>query len=205
MEKILEIKNLKKYFPLGKSFFGNRKILKAVDNVSLDLYRGETLGIIGESGCGKSTLGRCIVNLYNINSGSVNYFEKDLELKLTTASESEKINYSKLVQIIFQDPFASLNPRINIFETIAEPLIIHNFNKKDIERKVTEIISHVGLRYEHLRRYPHSFSGGQRQRIGIARALIISPKVVVCDEAVSALDVSVQAQIINLLKELQKK
>ena len=176
-----------------------------MDGVSLELFKGETLGIIGESGCGKSTLGRSLVNLYNITSGSVVYNDGDQKINLINANEREKKDYTKSVQIIFQDPFSSLNPRINVFETVAEPLIIHQYPKEVIEQKVSEVIAQVGLRDEHLRRYPHSFSGGQRQRIGIARSLIISPKVIICDEAVSALDVSVQAQIINLLKELQER
>ena len=200
---ILQVNDLKKYFSLRKGFFSETRYIRAVDGVSLELYKGETLGIIGESGCGKSTLGRSLVNLYNITSGSVVYNDGDQKINLINASDREKKDYTKSVQIIFQDPFSSLNPRINVFETVAEPLIIHQYPKEVIEQKVSEVIAQVGLRDEHLRRYPHSFSGGQRQRIGIARSLIISPKVIICDEAVSALDVSVQAQIINLLKELQ--
>jgi len=200
---ILQVNDLKKYFSLRKGFFSETRYIRAVDGVSLELYKGETLGIIGESGCGKSTLGRSLVNLYNITSGSVVYNDGDQKINLINASDREKKDYTKSVQIIFQDPFSSLNPRINVFETVAEPLIIHQYPKEEIEQKVSEVIAQVGLRDEHLRRYPHSFSGGQRQRIGIARSLIISPKVIICDEAVSALDVSVQAQIINLLKELQ--
>ena len=202
---ILQVNDLKKYFSLRKGFFSETKYIRAVDGVSFELYQGETLGIIGESGCGKSTLGRSLVNLYNITSGSVVYNDENQKIDLINASEREKKNYTKSVQIIFQDPFSSLNPRINVFETVAEPLIIHQYPKEVIEQKVSEVIAQVGLRDEHLRRYPHSFSGGQRQRIGIARSLIISPRVIICDEAVSALDVSVQAQIINLLKELQKR
>ncbi len=200
---ILQVNDLKKYFSLRKGFFSETRYIRAVDGVSLELYKGETLGIIGESGCGKSTLGRSLVNLYNITSGSVVYNDGDQKINLINANDREKKDYTKSVQIIFQDPFSSLNPRINVFETVAEPLIIHQYPKEVIEQKVSEVIAQVGLRDEHLRRYPHSFSGGQRQRIGIARSLIISPKVIICDEAVSALDVSVQAQIINLLKELQ--
>ncbi len=202
---ILQVNDLKKYFSLRKGFFSETRYIRAVDGVSFELYKGETLGIIGESGCGKSTLGRSLVNLYNITSGSVVYNDENQKIDLINASEREKKDYTKSVQIIFQDPFSSLNPRINVFETVAEPLIIHQYPKEEIEQKVSEVIAQVGLRDEHLRRYPHSFSGGQRQRIGIARSLIISPKVIICDEAVSALDVSVQAQIINLLKELQAR
>jgi len=202
---ILQVNDLKKYFSLRKGFFSETRYIRAVDGVSFELYKGETLGIIGESGCGKSTLGRSLVNLYNITSGSVVYRDGDQKINLINASDREKKDYTKSVQIIFQDPFSSLNPRINVFETVAEPLIIHQYPKEEIEQKVSEVIAQVGLRDEHLRRYPHSFSGGQRQRIGIARSLIISPKVIICDEAVSALDVSVQAQIINLLKELQAR
>jgi len=202
---ILQVNDLKKYFSLRKGFFSETRYIRAVDGVSFELYKGETLGIIGESGCGKSTLGRSLVNLYNITSGSVVYRDGDQKINLISASDREKKDYTKSVQIIFQDPFSSLNPRINVFETVAEPLIIHQYPKEEIEQKVSEVIAQVGLRDEHLRRYPHSFSGGQRQRIGIARSLIISPKVIICDEAVSALDVSVQAQIINLLKELQAR
>ena len=202
---ILQVNDLKKYFSLRTGFFSETRYIRAVDGVSFELYKGETLGIIGESGCGKSTLGRSLVNLYNITSGSVLYNDGDQKINLINANDREKKDYTKSVQIIFQDPFSSLNPRINVFETVAEPLIIHQYPKEEIEQKVSEVIAQVGLRDEHLRRYPHSFSGGQRQRIGIARSLIISPKVIICDEAVSALDVSVQAQIINLLKELQAR
>ena len=201
MNHVLEIKNICKFFQLGKTkMFGEQILLKAVNDVSFKLYEGETLGIIGESGCGKSTLGRCIVNLYNTTSGQIFYNEPQGEINLTQASEKVRQYHRRNIQIIFQDPFASLNPRINIFETIAEPLIVNGFRKEEINQRVAEIIKEVGLREEHLRRFPHSFSGGQRQRIGIARALVVGPKIVICDEAVSALDVSVQAQIINLLK-----
>ena len=206
MKHILEIKNVCKFFQLGKTkMFGEQILLKAVNDVSFKLYEGETLGIIGESGCGKSTLGRCIVNLYNTTYGQIFYNQPEGEINLTQSSERVRQYHRRNIQIIFQDPFASLNPRINIFETIAEPLIVNGFRKEEINQRVTEIIEEVGLRREHLRRFPHSFSGGQRQRIGIARALVVEPKIVICDEAVSALDVSVQAQIINLLKKLQEK
>ena len=206
MNHVLEVKNICKFFQLGKTkMFGEQILLKAVNDVSFKLYEGETLGIIGESGCGKSTLGRCIVNLYNTTSGQIFYNEPQGEINLTQASERVRQYHRRNIQIIFQDPFASLNPRINIFETIAEPLIVNGFRKEEINQRVAEIIEEVGLRKEHLRRFPHSFSGGQRQRIGIARALVVGPKIVICDEAVSALDVSVQAQIINLLKKLQEK
>ena len=202
---ILQVNDLKKYFSLRTGFFSETRYIRAVDGVSFELYKGETLGIIGESGCGKSTLGRSLVNLYNITSGSVLYNDGDQKINLINANDREKKDYTKSVQIIFQDPFSSLNPRINVFETVAEPLIIHRYPKEEIEQKVSEVIAQVGLRDEHLRRYPHSFSGGQRQRIGIARSLATEPKIIIADEPVSMLDVSIRAEILELMKEIQTK
>ena len=164
---ILQVNDLKKYFSLRKGFFSETKYIRAVDGVSFELYQGETLGIIGESGCGKSTLGRSLVNLYNITSGSVVYNDENQKIDLINASERAKKDYTKSVQIIFQDPFSSLNPRINVFETVAEPLIIHQYPKEVIEQKVSEVIAQVGLRDEHLRRYPHSFSGVKDNELGL--------------------------------------
>lgn len=206
MTNILEVKNLKVYFkiPVKNGWFSQvEKNLKAVDDVSFNLKQGETLGIVGESGCGKSTLGRAILRLLEPTSGTVNYAGKDL----TTLGLEELRNIRQDLQIIFQDPLASLNPRMTVGQIIAEPL--KNFNptmsKSDCLAKVKQIMEEVGLLPEHINRYPHEFSGGQCQRIGIARALILNPKIIICDEPVSALDVSIQAQIINLLKSLQKK
>ena len=200
--KILEVKNVKTWFPAQRTLFG--KVLnysKAVDDVSFDVYEGETLGLVGESGCGKTTLGRTILKLTEAIEGSICYNNKDI-LKMT---ESEFREYRRHMQIIFQDPYSSLNPRITIGNAIVEPMRVHGiFNTyKERKDKVCALLKRVGLEEKHFNRYPHEFSGGQRQRICIARALALSPKFIICDESVSALDVSVQAQVLNLLNELK--
>jgi peptide/nickel transport system ATP-binding protein len=204
---LLEIKNLKKYFPIQKGLL--RRVVgyvKAIDDVSFTVKRGETLGVVGESGCGKTTLGRCVVRLYTATEGEINLRDNGQVLPIVDLDNQDMRNLRRNVQIIFQDPVASLNPRMNILEIVGEPLLVNGLAKgRELEERVKEVITQVGLRVEHLRRYPHSFSGGQRQRIGIARALVVNPKLVVADEPVSALDVSIQAQILNLLKRLQRE
>lgn len=202
MEKILEINNLKKYFRLKGSLGSKGKTLKAVDGVSFDLYRGETLGLVGESGSGKSTVGRTILHLLKPTDGQILYQGKDI----SSIRGEELRNMRKNMQMIFQDPYASLNPRMTIGEAIIEPLISHDLcNRNDAENRVLEILDLVGLDEDYYHRFPHQFSGGQRQRVGIARALALDPEIIVADEPVSALDVSVQAQIINLFKDLQEE
>jgi oligopeptide transport system ATP-binding protein len=198
-EKLIEVKNLKKYFSLGKG-----KVLKAVDDISFDIYKGETLGMVGESGCGKSTAGRTIINLYDATSGQVIYDGEDTQLK-KSAVEINKMK--KKVQMIFQDPYSSLNPRMTVLEIIAEGISNHeaHLKQKEKEAKVYDLLEMVGLTKKHANRYPHEFSGGQRQRIGIARALAVEPEFIIADEPIAALDVSIQAQIVNLMQELQEK
>ncbi len=200
---LLEIRDLKKHFPVGEGLFSrNKGVLKAVDGVNLTVEEGETLGLVGESGCGKSTLGRTILRLIEPTGGEVIFQGKNL----LALSQRELRNMRRQMQIIFQDPYASLNPRMRVGDIVGEGLEIHNLAKGKAKReRVLELLHQVGLREEHYDRYPHEFSGGQRQRIGIARALAVSPKFIVCDEPVSSLDVSIQAQIINLLQELQEK
>ena len=194
-EKIIEMKNLKKYFPMKK-----KQVLKAVDNVTMDIYRGEVLSLVGESGSGKTTLGRTVSRLYPKTAGDILVDGKPAE------SYSIK-EFTKKIQMIFQDPQASLNPRMTVGDIVAEGIDIHKLasSKKERMEKVYSLLEIVGLNREHASRFPHEFSGGQRQRIGIARALGVDPEILVCDEPISALDVSIQAQVVNLLKELQKQ
>ncbi|MGM9929796.1 MAG: ABC transporter ATP-binding protein [Bacillus sp. (in: firmicutes)] len=193
---LIQIKNLHKYFMLGK------ETLKAVDGLNLEIYEGETVGLVGESGCGKSTAGRTIIRLYEPTEGEVLFRGENIYAH----SNAKLTKVRREIQLIFQDPYASLNPRMTVEEIIAEPFRIHRlYTKNEQKKRVEELLELVGLRAEHKNRLPHEFSGGQRQRIGIARALALNPKFIVCDEPISALDVSIQAQVVNLLKELQKE
>lgn len=200
---ILKVSHLKTYFDVTKGLFAPKQIVKAVDDVSFDVKEGETLGIVGESGCGKSTLGRTIVKLYEPVGGTIEFEGKDI----SKLKGSELKTFRKNVQMIFQDPYASLNPRMTVGEIIMEPMIVHDIYKTAAEReaRTVELLEIVGLKPDHIRRYPSEFSGGQRQRIGIARALAVNPRFIVCDEPISALDVSIQAQVINLLENIQKE
>lgn len=204
-EIILEVENLKKYFPLKKKFFSKEeRYVKANDGISFKLKKGETLALVGESGCGKSTLGRTILKLYEPTEGTIKFRGTDI----TDLSQREMIEHRKNMQIIFQDPYSSLNPRMTVGQIIGEALIEHGvFKNRDdnYQKEIERIIKMCGLATYHINRYPHQFSGGQRQRIGIARALALNPSFIVCDEAVSALDVSIQSQIINLLMKLQRE
>ncbi|MPM71910.1 Oligopeptide transport ATP-binding protein OppF [bioreactor metagenome] len=194
---LLEVKNLKKYFKVGR-----KATLNAVDDVSFYIRKGETLGLVGESGCGKTTCGKTILGLYSATSGEVIYEGRDIH----SLNPKELRSFSKKAQIIFQDPYASLNPRMTVGDIIAEGIDIHGLYKgKERTDKIQEMLDKVGLNSEHAQRFPHEFSGGQRQRIGIARALAINPEFIVCDEPISALDVSIQAQVVNLLIDLQKE
>lgn len=197
-EYLLEVKNLKQYFNIPSGLFSS-KTLKAVDDVSFSIKEGETLGLVGESGCGKTTVGRSILHLYEPTSGEVYY-----EGKLIKGKKSVN-DFRKKVQMVFQDPYSSLDPRMTVADIVGEPLDIHKLCKikKDREDRIKELLTTVGLTSDHATRYAHEFSGGQRQRIGIARALAVDPKCIICDEPVSALDVSIQAQIINMFEELQ--
>jgi oligopeptide transport system ATP-binding protein len=194
--KLIEIQQVSKYFRVSEG------TLKAVNNVNFDIYKGETLGLVGESGCGKSTLGKVLMGIYPPTHGKIIYHgKKEIEIKKSTL-----FDYSKMAQIIFQDPYSSLDPRMTVGSIIEEGMIIHKmFDKKRRQERVYELLELVGLNREHANRFPHEFSGGQRQRIGIARALAIEPEFIVCDEPISALDVSIQSQIINLLHDLQEK
>lgn len=200
---LLEVKDLKKHFPIKGGLFGRTTgHIRAVDGVSFSVEKGETLGLVGESGCGKTTAGKVILRLEEATAGEV-YFEGCNILELT---REEMRNLRREMQIIFQDPYSSLNPRMTVGKIIGEALEIHNLAKgKNKEKRVKELLEIVGLTAHHMRRYPHEFSGGQRQRIGVARALAVDPKLIICDEPVSALDVSIQAQIINLMEDLQKE
>ena len=202
-DHILVAKNIKKYFPIKKGFFQRHVAdVKAVDDISLSVRRGETLGLVGESGCGKSTLGRTLIRLYEPTSGQIEFNGNDFR-----KSRGQKLrNLRRDIQMIFQDPYASLDPRMTVGQIIEQPFVIHNqFQKTERELKVKQLLELVGLRPSHVNRYPHEFSGGQRQRISIARAIALEPKLIICDEPVSALDVSIQAQILNLLKDLQER
>jgi oligopeptide/dipeptide ABC transporter ATP-binding protein len=203
-EVLLEVKNLKKYFPIKGGIFGKKTIkqVKAVDDVSFEVFKGETLGIVGESGCGKSTTGRALLRLLEPTSGDIYFQGKNI----AHLKKNEMRVLRKDMQIVFQDPFASLNPRMKVGEIIEEPLInFHLYDKAGRKKRVLEIMEQVGLTASQINRYPHEFSGGQRQRIGIARALATNPKLIIADEPVSALDVSIQSQVLNLLKDLQKE
>ena len=203
---LLSVQHLCKEFPVESGVFGKRfskKSVHAVNDVSFDIYEGETFGLVGESGCGKSTTGRCIMHLTRPTSGTVLFEGKDV----SKMSKKELKEMRRHMQFIFQDPYASLNPRMTIGEIVSEPLIIHNVmpDAKEREKYVRELLDVVGLNPEHINRYPHEFSGGQRQRVGIARAFALKPKLIICDEPVSALDVSIQAQVLNLLNDLQNE
>lgn len=195
-EKLVSLENICKHFKVSGG------MLKAVDNVTFDIFKGETMGLVGESGCGKSTLGRVAMGIYTPTAGKLTYKGKPVDLK----KSSDRFAYSKKAQIIFQDPYASLDPRMTVSSIIEEGMIIHNmYNAEKRKERVYELLEMVGLNREHANRFPHEFSGGQRQRIGIARALAIEPEFIVCDEPISALDVSIQSQVINLLHDLQEK
>ncbi|WP_312469015.1 oligopeptide/dipeptide ABC transporter ATP-binding protein [Neobacillus sp.] len=202
-KKLVEVKNLKKHFPIKSSFLkkGNQ-VVKAVDDVSFHIYKGETFGLVGESGCGKSTLGRTLNRLYDATAGEILFDGKDI----ANLTNKELQPYRKRMQMIFQDPYSSLNPYMNVEEIIDEPLEIHtNLSKNDRKEIIIDILEKVGLKKDDMGKFPHEFSGGQRQRIGIARALSINPDFIICDEAISALDVSIQAQVINMLEDLQEE
>ena len=200
-DTLLRVEDLKIYYPVAGSGFGKKEFVKAVDGVTLEVKKGEVFGIVGESGCGKSTLGRGVCKLENLTSGHVYLDGEDI----TEYNDRRMRSIRKKVQMVFQDPYASLNPRMSVFDIIAEPLLVHHLyqDKADLEKKVLDLLHRVGLDDYHANRYPHEFSGGQRQRIGIARALAVEPSLIIADEPVSALDVSIQAQVLNLLNELK--
>ena len=200
-DTLLRVEDLKIYYPVAGSGFGTKEFVKAVDGVTFEVKKGEVFGIVGESGCGKSTLGRGVCKLENLTSGHVYLDGEDI----TEYNDRRMRSIRKKVQMVFQDPYASLNPRMSVFDIIAEPLLVHHLyqDKADLEKKVLDLLHRVGLDDYHANRYPHEFSGGQRQRIGIARALAVEPSLIIADEPVSALDVSIQAQVLNLLNELK--
>ena len=200
-DTLLRVEDLKIYYPVAGSGFGKKEFVKAVDGVTFEVKKGEVFGIVGESGCGKSTLGRGVCKLENLTSGHVYLDGEDI----TEYNDRRMRSIRKKVQMVFQDPYASLNPRMSVFAIIAEPLLVHHLyqDKADLEKKVLDLLHRVGLDDYHANRYPHEFSGGQRQRIGIARALAVEPSLIIADEPVSALDVSIQAQVLNLLNELK--
>ena len=200
-DTLLRVEDLKIYYPVAGSGFGKKEFVKAVDGVTFEVKKGEVFGIVGESGCGKSTLGRGVCKLENLTSGHVYLDGEDI----TEYNDRRMRSVRKKVQMVFQDPYASLNPRMSVFDIIAEPLLVHHLyqDKADLEKKVLDLLHRVGLDDYHANRYPHEFSGGQRQRIGIARALAVEPSLIIADEPVSALDVSIQAQVLNLLNELK--
>lgn len=198
---LIQTDNLKKYFKVRTGVFGDKKTLKAVDSVSIEIYKGETFGVVGESGCGKSTLGRTITKLYQPTDGKIIFDGKDI----TDLKGKEFREYQKKMQIIFQDPYSSLNPSMNVREILSEPLQIHSSIKgSELENKIIDTLETVGLSRDVIDKFPHEFSGGQRQRLGIGRAISVNPDFILCDEPISALDVSIQAQIINKLEELQE-
>ncbi len=206
-EKLLEVKGLKQYFAINRGLLRkNVGYIKAVDNLDLTVHKGETIGLVGESGCGKTTLGRSILRLHEPFEGKVIFYRDGKAVSILDLEREELRKFRRHMQLIFQDPYSSLNSRMTILETVSEPLLVHKVCKgRALEDRVAEMLDLVGLKPEYMRRYPHSFSGGQRQRICIARALILNPELVIADEAVSALDVSIQAQILNLLKKMQQK
>ncbi|HEH8216688.1 TPA: ABC transporter ATP-binding protein [Staphylococcus aureus] len=196
---LLSIKNLKQYFNAGK-----KNEVRAIENISFDIYKGETLGLVGESGCGKSTTGKSIIKLNDITSGEILYEGIDIQ---KIRKRKDLLKFNKKIQMIFQDPYASLNPRLKVMDIVAEGIDIHHLatDKRDRKKRVYDLLETVGLSKEHANRYPHEFSGGQRQRIGIARALAVEPEFIIADEPISALDVSIQAQVVNLLLKLQRE
>ncbi|MDG5252784.1 ATP-binding cassette domain-containing protein [Staphylococcus aureus] len=198
-EVLLSIKKLKQYFNAGK-----KNEVRAIENISFDIYKGETLGLVGESGCGKSTTGKSIIKLNDITSGEILYEGIDIQ---KIRKRKDLLKFNKKIQMIFQDPYASLNPRLKVMDIVAEGIDIHHLatNKRDRKKRVYDLLETVGLSKEHANRYPHEFSGGQRQRIGIARALAVEPEFIIADEPISALDVSIQAQVVNLLLKLQRE
>lgn len=202
LEKLIEVKNLKKYFPIKKSHLLEKpKFLKAVDNVSFYVYKGETLGVVGESGSGKSTLGRCVTKIQPATEGEIFYNN----VNIAKGNKKELKIFRSKIQAIFQDPYSSLNPKLNVFDIVSEPIKINkNKSKEEIQKKVFEVLDMVGISKQSIRKKPQEFSGGQRQRISIARAVSTNPEFILCDEAISALDVSIQAQIVNLLEDIQK-
>ena len=203
-DKLLQVENLTKYFYKPQGLFGEKKqIVKSVDHVTFDIMRNETLGLVGESGCGKTTVGRTITRLYEPTDGRIIFDGKDI----SHLTKKELLPYRKKMQMIFQDPYASLNARMTVMDIIREALDLHSDlkTKEEKSRRVYELLDRVGLMREHANRYPHEFSGGQRQRIGIARALAVDPEFIVCDEPISALDVSIQAQVVNMLEDLQRE
>lgn len=201
-ENCLEVSHLKKYFELKSGLFKKPNILKAVDDVSFSIAKGETMGLVGESGCGKTTIGRTVLKLYEPTAGQIIYKGSDI----SRLNDTEMLQYRRKMQMIFQDPYTSLDPRKTVMDIIAEPIRFMKLKQgRDVTDRVRELVELVGLKQDHLNRYPHEFSGGQRQRVGIARALAAEPEFIVCDEPISALDVSIQAQIINILEELQER
>ena len=203
-ERLVEVEHLQQYFPAG-GFGKNKKYVQAVDDVNFYIYRGETLGLVGESGCGKTTTGRTLLRLYEPTDGKITYDGKVIFDKKNKIAEN-MLPYRKKMQIVFQDPYASLDPRMTVGDIVGEPIDIHNLTNSKQERydKIIDLLRRVGLNSEHANRYPHEFSGGQRQRVGIARALAVDPEFIVCDEPISALDVSIQAQVINMFEDLQE-